>query len=61
MRPMDLVYVDIAGPYLLSLGGLRYVIMFVDGASCLQKPYEAREKNAPAILAMAKSFGVDMS
>ena len=33
-----------------SLGGSRYVVMFVDSASRFQSPYVTREKSASAIL-----------
>ena len=36
-----------AGTYPTSLGGLRYVVMFVDSASRLQRPYGVRKKSAP--------------
>ena len=58
--PMDLVHIDTAGPYPASLGGSRYVIVFVDNASRLQRPYGAREKSASAVLAAVKRFVADM-
>ena len=39
--PMDMVHIDIAGPFQESLGGSRYVVMFVDSASRFQRPYGA--------------------
>jgi len=58
--PMDLVHIDTSGPYPASLGGSRYVIMFVDNASRLQRPYGAREKSESAVLAAVKRFVADM-
>ena len=57
---MEVIAIDIAGPYQESLGRLRYVIMFVDSASRLQRPYGTRDTSAPAILAVAKRFVVEM-
>ena len=37
-RSMELVHVDTAGPFPVSLGGSWYVVMFVDSASRLQRP-----------------------
>ena len=51
---------DTAGPYPESLGGLRYVIMFVDSAFRLQRPYGTWDKSTPAILAFVKNFVADM-
>ena len=51
-RPMELIHVDTAGPFPASLGGSRYVVMFVDSAS--------RDKTAAAILAVVKRFIADM-
>ena len=48
-QPLGLVHIDTAGPYLTSLGGSRYVVMFVDSASRLQRAYGAREISAAAI------------
>ena len=48
-HPLGLVHIDTAGPYPTSLGGSRYVVMFVDSASRLQRPYGVREKSAAAI------------
>jgi len=59
-RPMELVHIDTAGPYPASLGGSRYVVMFVDSASRLQRPYGTRDKSAEAILAVVKRFVADM-
>ena len=49
-RPIELVHIDIAGPFLASLGGSRYVLIFVDSVSRLQRPYGTRDKSAAAIL-----------
>ena len=57
---MKVVHIDTAGPFLVSLGGLGYVVMFVDSASHLQRPYGTRDKSAAAILAVVKRFTVDM-
>ena len=46
MQPLGLVHIGTAGP---SLGGSRYVVMFVDSASRLQRPYGVHEKSAAAI------------
>ena len=48
--PLDLVHIDTAGPFPESLGGSRYVVMFVDSASRFQRPYGTRDKSASAIL-----------
>ena len=49
MQPVGLVHIDTAWPYPTSLGRSRYIVVFVDGASRLQRPYGAREKSAAAI------------
>ena len=59
-RPMELVHIDTAGAFPASLKGSRYVIMFVDSASRLQRPYGTRDKSAAAILAVVKRFIADM-
>ena len=48
------------GPFPASLGGSWYVVMFVDSASRLQRPYGTRDKSAAAILAVVKRFITDM-
>lgn len=48
--------IDIAEPYPASFGGPRYVVMFVDSTSRLQRPYGIGEKSAFAILAVVKHF-----
>ena len=59
-QPLGLVHIDTTGPYTTSLGGSRYVVMFVDSASRLQRPYGVREKSAAAILSVVKRFVADM-
>ena len=59
-QPLELVHIDTAGPFPTSRGGSRYVVMFVDSASRLQRPYGAREKSAAAIFYVAKRFVADM-
>ena len=59
-RPMELIYNDTAGPFSVSLGGSRYVVMFVDRASRLQRPYGTSDKISAAILAVVKLFIADM-
>ena len=49
MQQLSLAHIDIAGSYLTSLGGPRYVVMFVDSASRLQWPHGACEKSTAAI------------
>ena len=59
-QTLGLVYIDTAGPYSTSLGGSRYVVMFVDSASRLQRPYGARKKRTAAIFSVVKRFVADM-
>ena len=59
-QPLGLVHIDTDVPYPTSLGGSRYVVMFVDSASRLQRPYGVREKSAAAILSVVKRFVADM-
>ena len=59
-QPLGLVHIDTTGPYPTSLGGSRYVVMFVDSASRLQRPYGVREKSAAAIFSVVKRFVADM-
>ena len=59
-QPLGLVHIDTAGPYPTSLGGSRYVVMFVDSASRLQRPYGVRDKSAAAIIFVVKRFVADM-
>ena len=58
--PLDIVHIDTAGPFLESLGGSRYVVMFVDSASRFQRPYGTRDKSASAILGVMQRFVADM-
>ena len=58
--PLDRVHIDTAGPFPQFLGGSRYVVMFVDGASCFQRPYGTRDKSASAILGVVQRFVADM-
>ena len=59
-RPMKLVPIDTADPFPASLGGSRYIVMFVNIASGLQRPYVTRDKSAAAILAVMKRFIAEM-
>ena len=54
------VHIDTAGPFQESLGGSRYVVMFVDSASRFQRPYGTRDKSASAILDVVQRFVADM-
>ena len=58
--PLDLVHIDTVGPFPESLGGSRYVVMFVDSASRFQRPYGTRDKSASAILGVVHRFVADM-
>ena len=58
--PLDLVHIDTAGPFPESLGGSRYVVMFVDSASRFQRPYWTRDKSASAIFVVVQRFVNDM-
>ena len=58
--PLDMVHIDITGPFPESLGGSRYVVMFVDSASRFQRPYGTRDKSASAILGVVQRFVADM-
>ena len=44
------------GPFLAPLGGLWYVIMFVDSTSRLKRPHGIHDKSAATILAVLKRF-----
>ena len=57
---LDLVHIDAARPFPESLGGLRYVVMIVDSAFRLQRPYGTRDKTASAILGVLQRFVADM-
>ena len=52
--PVDMVYIDTAGPFQESLGGSRYVVMFVDCASRFQRPYRTRDESASVIFGVVK-------
>ena len=58
--PMDMVHINTAGPFQESLGGSRYVVMFVDSASRFQRLYGTRDKSASVILGVVKRFVADM-
>ena len=58
--PLDLVHIDTTGPFPESLGGSRYIVMFVDSASRYQRPYGTGDKSASAILGVVQRFVVDM-
>ena len=58
--PINMVHTHTTGPYQESLGGSRYVVMFVDSASRLQHPYGAQGKSAYTIIDVVKRFVVDM-
>ena len=58
--PLVLVHIDTAGPFPASLGGSRYVVMFVDSASRFQRPYETRDKSVSAILGVVQRFVANM-
>ena len=58
--PLDMVHIDTAGPFPESLGGSRYVVMFVDSASRFHRPYGTRDKSASAILGVVQRFVTEM-
>ena len=58
--PLDMVHIDTAGPFPESLGGPRYVVMFVDSASRFQRHYGTRDKSASAILDVMQRFVAEM-
>ena len=60
VAPMDMVYIDIAGPFQESLKGPQCVVMFVDSASHFQRPYGTRDKSTSTILDVVKRFVADM-
>ena len=43
-----------------SLGGSRYVVLFMDSASRFQRSYGTRDKSASAILGVVQGFVADM-
>ena len=58
---MDTAHVDTAGPYHKSLGGSRYIVIFVDSIFRLQRPDESLEKStSSAIFGVVKHFIADM-
>ena len=59
-QPLGLVHIVTAGPYPSSLGESKYVVMFVDSASRLQRPYGVSDKGAAAIIFVVKRFVADM-
>ena len=58
--PIDMVHIDTTGPFQESLGSSRCVVMFMDSASRVRRPYGAQDKSASAILGVVKYFVVDM-
>ena len=58
--PLDMVHIDTTRPFPESLGGSRYVVMFVDSASRFQRPYGTRDKSASSILGVVQRFVADM-
>ena len=58
--PPDLVHIDTAGPFPESLGGLRYVVMFVDSAYRFQRSYGTRDMSASSILGVVQWFVADI-
>ena len=58
--PTDMLHIDTARPFQESLGGSRYVVMFVDSAYRFQRPYRTRDKSASAIFGVMKRFVADM-
>ena len=57
---LDMVHIDTAGPFPESLGGSRYIVMFVDSASRFQRPYGTRDKSASVTLGVVQLFVADM-
>ena len=57
---LGMVHIDTAGPFPESLGGSRYVVIFVDSASRFQRPYRTREKSTSVILGVIQRFVADM-
>ena len=57
---MELIPFDTTGRYQESPGGSRYVIVFMDNASRLQRPYGTRDMSALAILVVVKRFVAEM-
>ena len=59
-KAMEFVHTDTAVLFPVSLGGSRYVVIFVDSASRLHRPYNNRDNSTAAILAVVKRFIADM-
>ena len=57
--PMELIHIDTAGPFPASLGGSRYVVMFMDSLSP-QASIGTHDKSAAAILAVVKRFTAEI-
>ena len=60
VSPLDMVHIDTTRPFPESLGGSRYVVMFVDSTFRFQRPYGTRDKSASAILGVVQRFVADM-
>ena len=60
VAPMDMVHIYTAGPFRESLGGSRYVVMFVYSASRFQRPHGTRDKSVSTIFGVVKRFVADM-
>lgn len=48
-KPMELVNIDTAGPFLVSVKGSPYIMMVLDSISSRQRPYNTRDKSVDAI------------
>ena len=57
---LNMVHIDTPEPFPESLGGSRYIVMFVDSASHFQRPYETRDKSASAIVGVVQRFVADV-
>ena len=57
---LNMVHIDTAGPFPESLGGSRYLVMFVDSASRFQRPFGTRDKSASATLGVVQRFVAGM-
>ena len=58
-RPMEMVHIDLAGPYEASIGGSVHLIMFVDSASRWMRPYGMNKKSETT--AYVKKIIADMN
>ena len=58
--PLDMVHIDTAGPFQESLGGSRYVVMFIDSAYRFQCLCGTRDKSAAVILGVVQRFVAEM-